>query len=92
MDYKQFRKNLAGELGRDARDIDALVQGLSIIIRESCADLDTVAIPAFGNFIPKKHDEEISIDLSTGKRMLMPPEITIDFVPSNILRKQLGHE
>ncbi len=89
MDYKQFRKSLCTELGREPRDIDALVEGLSIILRESCAELDTIAIPAFGNFVASKHDEEISVDLSTGKRMLMPPEISVEFVPGNILRNHL---
>lgn len=92
MDYKQFRKSLCAELGREPHDIDSLVEGLSIILRESCAGLDTVAIPAFGNFVARKHDEEISVDLSTGKRMLMPPEISVEFVPGNILRNHLKND
>ena len=92
MDYKQFRKRLCELTGRQAADVDALTEGLAIILRESCGELDSVAIPTFGTFVPVKHKEEISTDLSTGKRMLMPPEITVEFHPGSMLQKRLRNE
>ena len=89
MEYKQFRKRLAESLGRDAKDIDALVEGLAMVIRENASELDTTAIPSFGSFVPEKHDEEIITDLSTGRRMLVPPEVVLRFAPSAVLRKRL---
>ncbi len=89
MDYDKFRKTMSERTGRSEADIDALTEGLSVSLRESCADMDTVAVPTFGSFVPVKHDEEIVNDLSTGKRMLLPPEITIDFVPSGRLRNRI---
>ena len=68
MDYKQFRKRLCERLGRNSADIDALVEGLSIVLRQSCAELDSVAVPAFRHIRPAdKHTEAIVDDLSTGK-------------------------
>ena len=92
MDYKQLRKIIAEDLDRPAADIDALIEGLSIIIRESASDMDSVAIPTFGTFVPKKLDEEISVDLSTGKRMLFPPEIHLEFKTGGMLTKRLRNE
>lgn len=92
MDYKQFRKRLCELTGRPAGDVDALTEGLAVILRESCSELDSVAIPTFGTFVPVKHKEEISTDLSTGKRMLMPPEITVEFHPGAMLLKRLRNE
>ena len=85
MDYKQFRKRLCERLGRNSADIDALVEGLW----QSCAELDSVAVPAFGTFAPRKHAEAIVDDLSTGKKMLVPPEISIEFRPGAMLLKRL---
>ena len=74
MDYKQFRKRLTELTGRSSADVDALVEGLSIILRDTCSELDSVAIPTFGTFTAVKHNEEVVTDLSTGKRMLLPPK------------------
>lgn len=92
MDYKQFRKTLAEKLGRSTSDIDALVEGLSVTVRHACSDLDSVAVPTFGTFAPVKHKEEVVKDLSTGKRVLVPPEITIEFRPGGMLLKRLRNE
>ncbi|MCH5221829.1 MAG: HU family DNA-binding protein [Muribaculaceae bacterium] len=92
MDYKQFRKRLTELTGRDNADVDALVESLSIILRDSCADMDNVAIPTFGTFVPVKHKEEVRTDLSSGKRMLLPPEITLEFHPGGMLQKRLRNE
>lgn len=92
MDYKQFRRKLCDTTGRPAADIDALVQGLSMTIRKACSELDSVAIPTFGTFVPVKHDETVSTDLSSGKRMLMPPEVIVEFHPGSMLLKRLRNE
>ena len=90
MDYKQLRKNLSEATGRSLTDIDALTEGLSIVLRRTCSELDSVAIPTFGTFVPVKHNEEIREDLSTGKRMLLPPEITLEFKPAAMFLKRLN--
>lgn len=92
MDYKQFRRRLSERLHRSNADIDALAEGMSIVVRKACADLDSVAVPAFGTFKAEKHDEEISVDLSSGERMLLPPEIKVEFVCSAMLAKQFRNE
>lgn len=70
-----------------------LTEHLAAIIRRTAIDMDSVAIPSFGTFTPVKHDEEVTTDLSTGKRMLLPPQITLEFSPASLLRKKLtGHE
>ena len=92
MDYKQFRKRLTELTGRSSADVDALVEGLSIILRDTCSELDSVAIPTFGTFTAVKHNEEVVTDLATGKRMLLPPEIKIEFHPGGLLQKRMRNE
>jgi nucleoid DNA-binding protein len=92
MNHKQLTAKLAQRQGRDTKDITSLLTAMTTAIRERCSELDTVAIPGFGNFEPTKHDERISTDLVTGMRMLLPPEITIRFTPSSLLRKKTSDQ
>lgn len=89
MDNKTIVNNLAKKLGRDQRDINALIEGLAAVIKEKCGDLDAIAIPAFGTFTPWKEDEKIIADPITGKRTMYPPSITLGFKASALLRKRL---
>ena len=89
MDMKQIVATLSKKMGREPNDIIALIDGLSAIIKDKCGALDSIAIPGFGTFIPLKENEKITTDLSTGKRMLLPPQISLQFQPSTILRKKL---
>ncbi len=89
MDNKGIVNALSKKLARDPKDITALIEGLSASFRERCGNMDTIAIPGFGTFEPIKEDERIE-DLSTGKRLLLPPQITLSFQTSAILRKKLN--
>ena len=87
MDYKQLRKVMTERTGRSQSDIDALVEGLSVVLQQTGAELDAVAVPTFSAV---KHDEEVREDLSTGSRMLLPPEIVMEFEPGASLLRRLN--
>lgn len=89
MDNKTLVTLLAKKTGRDTRDINMLIEGLASVIKEKCGELDSIAIPGFGTFIPLKEDEKIISDPTTGKRMLLPPAITLTFKTSALLRKRM---
>lgn len=88
MDNKTFRKTLAERLGRTTKDTDTLVSALSMLLAENATALKAFAIPGFGTFVPEKHDEQIVSDLTTGHRILLPPEITLEFFPGSAFRKK----
>lgn len=90
MDNKAVVTALANKLGREPKDINLLIEGLAEIIKEQCGNMNTIAIPGFGAFEPIKEEERISKDLSTGKTLLLPPNISIAFKPSSLLRKHLS--
>lgn len=89
MESKQLVSIVSQKLSRDQKDINALIEALAATLREKCGNMDSVAIPGFGTFVPIKEEEKISTDLSTGKRVLLPPQISLTFQPSVILRKKL---
>ncbi len=90
MDNKSLVNSVAKTLNREPKDISALLKGLTTVMTEHLCEMNTVAIPGFGEFEPIKHEEEIQPDLSTGKLMLLPPTITIEFNPSSLLKRKLN--
>lgn len=90
MDNKTLVNQLAKKIGCESRDIQSLIDGLAAVIKERCGDLDTIAIPGFGNIEPVKEDEKVVTDPTSGQRLLLPPAITLNFKPSAILRRRIA--
>jgi nucleoid DNA-binding protein len=86
---KSFNTALAKRVGRDKKDTEALLEALARAVRQHCAELDSVAIPGFGKFIPEKHNEQIVTDHAEGKRLLLPPEVVVTFRVGTKLRMQV---
>lgn len=91
MDNRQFNSILMKRLGIEAKECAEISAALTDIMSEEIESGNTIAIPAFGQFSPVKHDEEAVTDLSTGRRLLLPPSITLEFIPGSILTKHLRH-
>lgn len=81
---------LAEKLGRTQSDTETLLSALAGELTKSLSDLKTVAIPGFGSFSAGKENEHIAVDLSTGKRILMPPSIVVEFKPGSRLLKTVA--
>ena len=89
MDNKKLVETLATKLGRSADDINKLREGLAGVLRTRCGDLDSVIVPGFGTFEPRKRNERVMVNPKTGKRMLIPPKIVLGFKVSNVLKSKL---
>lgn len=92
MDNKTFTETLALKLGKSSQEVQAMTDTFTEALTASILDMDTVAIPSFGNFEPRKRLERISVHPSTGKRLLVPPKMTLAFKPSAMLKKRLNAE
>ncbi len=89
MDNKTFRRVLGERLGRSAKDVDTLIGALAGLLVENSQLMRVLAVPGFGSFVPVKHEEKIITDLSTGKRVLLPPEIALEYVPGSTMRRMV---
>ncbi len=89
MDNKALTEILAKRLNRKPEDIEKLLEAFIATVKNRCGDLDSVAIPGFGTFEAKKRLERVSINPATGKRMLIPPKVTLSFKPSALLKNKL---
>lgn len=92
MDNKAFISNLAKRLDADPKDMADMTAAFVTVIKERMQEFDSVAIPGFGNFVTIKQPEQVKVDNATGKRMLLPPVIKLEFSPSAMFKKQVAHE
>lgn len=89
MTHDQFIEKLSATTAYSPERSAELSAMLTETICDYCSDLDQVAIPGFGNFTPVRTDERIDIDRSTGRRVILPPEINVVFKTSVVLRKRI---
>lgn len=89
MDNKTFNSHIAQRLGVDGKEASRLVSAFASVIRDRASNLDSIAIPGFGNFVAVKLPEKVTIDANTGKSILNPPQIKIEFIASAMLKKQI---
>ena len=89
MDNKKLVETVAKNLGRTNKDVEKLIDALAGVLRTRCSEMDSVAIPGFGTFEPKKRNERIMVQPSTGKRMLVPPKMVLGFKVSKVLKAKL---
>lgn len=89
MDTKTLIDRVAASLEIPREKAAEMLDAMTDIVGERCADLDSVAIPGFGSFEPKKKNERITVHPSTGRRMLIPPKITLSFRPSALLKQKV---
>lgn len=87
MDQKNFTTILEQRIG-DPRAKE-LLDALAGLIKEQALQGHRLALPGFGTFEGIKNDEEMVTDLSTGKRMLLPPSIDVSFQSGAMLRKRI---
>lgn len=92
MDQKAFLNRVSKLAGLDREDCAAFQESLSKVVEDSLANGDTVSIPSFGNFEPRKRNERvISHPSSKGKRLLVPPKVVVNFKPSQILKNKINN-
>ncbi len=89
MDTKTLIDNISRRAELDKSACASLLESMVDTIGSRCSRMDSVAIPGFGSFEPKKRMERVMVMPSTGKRMLLPPKIVLSFKPSAMLKQKL---
>lgn len=90
MDTKTLLERVSARASVDRSAASEMLTALAEIISERCSDMDSIAVPGFGVFEPKKRPERINVHPGTGKRMLLPPKIILSFKPSALLKQKLN--
>lgn len=91
MDYKTFIDKVGETAGIDRDTSGELCDALASVIEQALTAGDTVSIPSFGNFEPRKRNERVMSNPSQpGKRLLVPPKVIVSFKPSAILKNKIN--
>ena len=89
MDTKRLTDILAERLGKGSEETGALVNALSLTIADALKDGNSVAIPSVGSFETKMRAERLTVHPSSGKRLLIPPKLTVVFKPAAALKQRI---
>lgn len=89
MDTKTLVGILSDNLGREPEDVAILIRSISDIFAAAVKQGDMVAVPGFGTFEPKMREERVATHPSTGKKILVPPKLSMVFKPSAILKQRV---
>lgn len=89
MDTKTLVGILSDNLGREPEDVAVLIRSISDILAAAVKQGDMVAVPGFGTFEPKMREERVATHPSTGKKILVPPKLSMVFKPSAILKQRV---
>lgn len=85
-------KEIASRTGIAEAEVMEILKAFRSTLEDALVSGDNVAFPRFGSFNVAKEDDKIINDLATGKKVLLPPAIHVEFRESESLRKQLGKE
>lgn len=89
MDNKTLIDNLSERLDKSRDEVSDLMESFGLVMADILKAGDIVAVPTVGNFETKLKPERIALHPSTGRKLLVPPKITINFKPSSLLKQKL---
>lgn len=89
MDTKSLINQLASTLDRDPEDVAVLLKSFSNLMAEQVKEGNSIALPGFGTFEPKMRAERIANHPSTGRKILVPPKLSMVFKPSALLKQKV---
>lgn len=89
MDNKSIIDKLSKDFDMKREETQGLLNDFYKLVADSCIDMDSVVIPGFGQFEPKKRKERVSVHPSSGKRLMVPPKLVISFRPSGLLKSKV---
>ena len=89
MNNKQFLTELSGKSQMSAESAAEQIQTLIGVMENLWQNGDSVSLSGFGVLEVKKKNERVSVNPTTGVRMLVPPKLVLTYKPSSILKEKL---
>ncbi|MCQ2111350.1 MAG: HU family DNA-binding protein [Bacteroidaceae bacterium] len=90
MNNKEFIASLSGKSGLSVEETQRSVDKLLSVMTESLQNGDTLSLSGFGVFEVRKKMERVSVNPTTGKRMLIPPKLTLNYKPSALIKDRIN--
>jgi len=86
MNNKDFIAALSNKMGMDSKETQIMTNKMVDCLASVLEENSEVAVSGFGSFEVKKKNERVIIHPSTGKKMLVPPKLTVNFKLSKTLK------
>lgn len=90
MDSKTFIEELSSRLDISLSSVNVLIESMCEEMVKTASNLDGIVVPGFGSFESKLREERISVHPASGKRLLVPPRILLQFKASPLLKNKLN--
>ena len=91
MDNKSFIEELSRRLDISRDTVSMLIESLSDTMGRNASEMDGLAVPNFGVFEPRMRQERIGVHPATGKKLLVPPRISLVFKCSPALKQRINN-
>ena len=88
MNNKQFLTELSGKCQMSAEQAAQQIQTLVGVMEDLWQNGDSVSLSGFGVLEVKKKNERVSVNPTTGVRMLVPPKLVLTYKPSSLLKEK----
>ena len=86
MNNQTFIAKLSERVGMNARNTQIAVNAIAAELTEQLCAGNSVSVHGFGLFEVKKKAERVMTMPGTGKRLLVPPKLTVNFKPAQQLK------
>lgn len=91
MDNKTLIDTLSKNLNIPQATTTKLIEGLASSLGQCGAQLDSVNVAGFGLFEPRKRMERVALHPASGKRLLIPPKIVLNFKSASNLKHRVNN-
>ena len=91
MDSKKFLEELSNRLDISMASVNGLIEGMCDQLAKTASNLDGVVVPGFGIFEPKLREERVALHPASGKKLLIPPRIILQFKSSPVLKQKINN-
>ena len=90
MENKDIIAQLSRKLGRNRADVGKLMDGLTSVMTECCADLNSVSIPGFGTFESKHREARTGRNPRTKEAVEIPASTVPSFKAGKAFKDQVN--
>lgn len=91
MDNKTLIELLSRNIDVSRETVGSLIDGLVECMGECGTKFESVTVPGFGSFEARKRLERVAVHPATGKRLLVPPKLSLVFRSSPNLKQRVNN-
>lgn len=89
MNNKELVSKLSKKIGSTLQETQHLLDKTNELMGKQFAEMDSISVQGFGVFEVKKKQERLTIHPQTGKKLLIPPKLSLGFAASKTFKEKI---